>query len=192
MAAWFKGLRSASIPVKVRDPGYHGAVSYLSSSAEAALNRLVEGNSATTQPDALSRLRDIRSLIAELEKDPATLSAVREATAAGASWESVASAAGLKPAAAKWRWQGSDEDIAERHEAGRKRAARPSSVPTDLPGLSVSEAARSLGVTAQAIYLRVSRGSLRAETVELADGRTYKRVFLDEGAGATEPSGDAG
>lgn len=152
---------------------------YLSPASRAALSRVVDGDSAATPPDALSRLRDIRSLLAELEKDPATLEAVREAITGGASWESVADAAGLKPSAAKWRWLGTDEEIAERHEAGRKRAARPSSVPTDLPGLSVSEAASRLGVTAQAIYLRVSRGSLRAETVELADGRKYKRVFLD-------------
>ncbi len=43
-----------------------------------------------------------------------------------------------------------------------------------------SEAAAALGVTAQAIYLRVSRGQLRAETVTLDDGRSYKRVFPDE------------
>lgn len=162
-------------------------MSYLSPASRAALSRVVEGDNAATPPDALNRLRDIRSLIAELEKDAATLAAVREAIEAGSSWESVAEAAGLKPSAAKWRWLGTDEDIAERHEAGRKRAARPSSVPTDLPGLSVSEAAKHLGVTAQAIYLRVSRGSLRAETVELADGRKYKRVFLDNtDAGASQ------
>jgi hypothetical protein len=43
--------------------------------------------------------------------------------------------------------------------------------------MSVAEAAKHLGVTAQAIYLRVTRGSLRAETVTLPDGRSYKRVF---------------
>ena len=53
-------------------------------------------------------------------------------------------------------------------------------MPKDLPGLSVSEAAKKLGVSAQAIYLRITRGTLRAETVTLADGRTYKRVFPDE------------
>lgn len=159
---------------------------YLSPASRAALSRVADGDSSETRPDALSRLRDIRSLSAELDKDSATLEAVREAIAAGASWESVAAAAGLGVSAAKWRWLGTDDEIAERHEAGRKRAARPSSVPTDLPGLSVSDAAKRLGVTAQAIYLRVSRGSLRAETVELADGRTYKRVFLDD-----EPAADA-
>ena len=53
-------------------------------------------------------------------------------------------------------------------------------MPTDLPGVSVSEAARRLGVTPQAIYQRVNRGLLEARTVELADGRKYKRVFLPE------------
>ena len=52
-------------------------------------------------------------------------------------------------------------------------------MPTDLPGLSVSEAAAQLGVTAQAIYLKLSRGKLVGRTVELADGRSYKRVFLE-------------
>ena len=185
--ALLKGLRSPSIRVRSLRGKYHGAVPYLSSASRAALTRVAEGDDAKTLPDAVSRLRDIRSLLAELEKDPATLAAVREAVADGATWESVASAAGLKPSAAKWRWLGTDEEIAERHEAGRKRSARPSSVPTDLPGLSVAEAAKQLGVTAQAIYLRVSRGSLRAETVELADGRTYKRVHLEN---ADQRSGD--
>ena len=154
-------------------------MAYLSDETRAALERVVAGDTGEI-PDALTRLRDIRSAVAAFEDDPATLTAVRDAVASGSSWDDIASAAGLKPAAAKWRWQGSDEEIAARHEAGRKRAARPSSVPTGLPGLSVAEAAKKLGVTPQAIYLKVSRGSLRAETVELADGRKYKRVFPDD------------
>ncbi|SEB71167.1 hypothetical protein SAMN04489806_1575 [Paramicrobacterium humi] len=63
----------------------------------------------------------------------------------------------------------------------RPRSKRPSSKPTDLPGLSVAEAAASLGISPQAVYLRVSRGQLRAENVTLPDGRSYKRVFPDEG-----------
>jgi hypothetical protein len=94
----------------------------------------------------------------------------------------VADAAGLSPAASKWRWQGTDADIEARIAAGRKRSQRPSSVPTDLPGLSVAEAARSLGITPQAVYLRVSRGQLRAEIVTIADGRSYKRVFVSDEA----------
>lgn len=151
---------------------------YLSTSTRAALHRVLAGDLDDT--DALQRLRDIRALLDALEHDPATLQAVRDALDGGAGWEAIGAAAGLKPAAAKWRWQGSDAEIAARHEAGRKRSARPSSVPTDLPGLSVSEAAARLGVSAQAVYLRVSRGSLRAETIELPDGRSYKRVFPDE------------
>lgn len=152
---------------------------YLSAETRAALERVIAGDAGEV-PDALARLRDIRSAIAALEEDEATLTAVRDAVASGSSWDDIAHAAGLKPAAAKWRWQGSDEEIATRHEAGRKRAARPSSVPTDLPGLSVAEAAKKLGVTPQAIYLKVSRGTLRAETVELDDGRKYKRVFPED------------
>ena len=68
-----------------------------------------------------------------------------------------------------------------RHEASRRRKReRPSSAPTDLPGLSVAEAAAKFGVTAQAIYQRVNRGLLEARTVELPDGRKYKRVFPEE------------
>lgn len=155
---------------------------YLSDSTRAALQRVLDGDSSEATPDALQRLRDLRALSAALEHDPATLAAVRDAVGAGAGWDDVAAAAGLKPAAAKWRWHGTDAEIAERHEAGRKRSARPSSVPTDLPGLSVAEAAARLGVSAQAVYLRITRGTLRAETVELADGRSYKRVFPDEDA----------
>src|SRR6201999_3887033 len=109
--------------------------------------------------------------------DAATLAAVRAALGAGATWDEVAGAAGLGLAAAKWRWQGPDREDAARHEAGRKRSARPSSVPTDLPGLSVADAAKRLGVTVQAVYLRISRGQLEATTVELPDGRKYKRVL---------------
>jgi hypothetical protein len=127
----------------------------------------------------LDRLAGIRSLFAALEADPATLTAVREAQDAGASWDEIAAAAGLGTAAAKWRWQGTDAEIAARHEAGRKRSARPSSKPADLPGLSVAEAAAQLGISAQGVYQRVSRGLLRAETVSLEDGRMYKRVFLE-------------
>jgi hypothetical protein len=125
-------------------------------------------------------LRDIRTLISELERDPATLHAVRDALADGAGWDQIAEAAGLKPAAAKWRWQGTDAEIAARAEAGRQRSVRPSSVPTGLPGLSVADAAKKLGVTPQAVYLAIGRGKLTAQTVEIADGRSYKRVMLDE------------
>ena len=130
-------------------------------------------------PDPLAQVAAIRAVLAELDADPAALAAVRAALDHGASWSDVAQAAQLSPAASRWRWQGSDDEIAARHEAGRKRSERPSSKPTDLPGLSVADAAKQLGVTAQAIYLRVSRGQLRAETVTLPDGRSYKRVFLD-------------
>lgn len=128
------------------------------------------------EPD--ERLRGIRSLVAALEAEPAVLAAVREAVADGIGWEDIADAAGLSPSAAKYRWAGDDATIAERQEASRRRKRdRPSSVPTDLPGLSVAEAAKQLGVTPQAIYQRVNRGQLEARTVELPDGRKYKRVF---------------
>jgi len=146
---------------------------YLSPESEAAIAAVASASAP------LERLAAVRAAIAALEADPATLQAVRDARADGADWAAVAEAAGLGAAAAKWRWQGTDAEIAARAEAGRKRSTRPSSVPTDLPGMSVADAARSLGVSAQAIYLRVSRGQLRAETVELPDGRKYKRVFPD-------------
>jgi hypothetical protein len=152
---------------------------FLSEPARAALTRLSEAEAAKPVPEAITRLSGIRSLMEALEADPATLDAVRDALADGATWEAIATAAGLKPAAAKWRWQGSDAEIAERHEAGRRRSTRPSSVPADLPGLSVADAANKIGVSAQAIYLRISRGHLRSETIELPDGRRYKRVFLE-------------
>ncbi|PWB95968.1 hypothetical protein [Homoserinimonas hongtaonis] len=155
-------------------------MNYLSPETRAAIERLIAADDSASTPDALERLASIRSARAALEADPATLAAVRDAVSAGRSWDEISAAAGLKPAAAKWRWQGSDEEIAERLEAGRKRSARPSSVPTGLPGLSVADAAKALGVTPQAVYLRVSRGGLRAEVVTLADGRSYKRVFLDD------------
>jgi hypothetical protein len=144
----------------------------ISPETRGTLKRLLADDGATP----LELLRDLRAARAALDDDPATLAAVR---ASNADWAEIAQAAGIKPAAAKWRWQGTDEEIAARHEAGRKRSARPSSVPTDLPGLSVVDAAKRLGVTVQAVYLRISRGQLRSETVTLEDGRSYKRVLLD-------------
>jgi len=154
---------------------------FLSADSARALAALAELEQATDAAP-LARLRGIRDLAAALEADPAALAAVRAALADGATWEDVADAASLSPSAAKYRWAGDDGEIAERHEASRRRKReRPSSVPTDLPGLSVAEAAARFGVTAQAIYQRVNRGLLEARTVELPDGRKYKRVFPDEG-----------
>ncbi|WP_166784014.1 hypothetical protein [Cryobacterium suzukii] len=157
--------------------------SFLAPTTAAALERLLALHlDAGGSP--LDRLRAIRSLQTALDQDPATLVAVRAALAADTSWEQVADATGLKPPAAKWRWGGTDDEISARLEAGRKRSVRPSSVPTDLPGLSVAEAAAERGVSAQAIYLQVRRGTLISRTVTLPDGRSYKRVFP---AGTTDP-----
>lgn len=170
-------------------------MSFLSAEAARALAELMAldalsgagpdaaGSAGHDEADAspLERLRGIRSLITALEADPASLVSVREALDAGRTWDEIAEAAGLSPSAAKYRWAGHDDEIVKRHEASRRRKReRPSSVPTDLPGLSVAEAAAKLGVTPQAIYQRVTRGQLEAQTVELPDGRTYKRVFLPE------------
>ncbi|PXA67772.1 hypothetical protein [Cryobacterium arcticum] len=150
---------------------------FLSPDSAAALARLtdVDGD-ASAAP--VERLRAIRVLLRDLDADPAALASVRAALADGVNWPEIADAAGLKPTAAKWRWAGTDAEIAARLDAGRKRSTRPSSVPTDLPGHSVTEAAALLGVTAQAVYQQVTRGRLISRTVELADGRSYKRVFL--------------
>ncbi|WP_308799189.1 hypothetical protein [Agromyces silvae] len=172
---------------------------FLSAESAAALARLVElqsgaDGSRERVPDGpadassaraadaspLDRLRGIRDLVTALEADPAALDAVREAVDAGVGWDEVADAAGLSASAAKYRWAGDDTAIAERQEASRRRKRdRPSSRPTDLPGLSVAEAAKQLGITPQAVYQRVTRGQLEARTVELPDGRSYKRVFPD-------------
>jgi hypothetical protein len=146
-------------------------VTYLDPSTQDAMS------AAQNATDPLERLAGIRNLIAALDSDPASLTAVREAQDAGAGWDEIGSAAGLGATAAKWRWQGSDAEIAARHEAGRKRSARPSSKPADLPGMSVSEAAKHLEISVQGVYQRVARGLLRSETVVREDGRSYKRVF---------------
>ncbi|MBC7723940.1 MAG: hypothetical protein H7146_04205 [Burkholderiaceae bacterium] len=153
---------------------------FLSEPAREALRRLAEDDAAGESREPLTLLRDIRSLIAELEAEPAILKSVRDARAVGTGWDEIAAAALLGPPAAKWRWQGTDVEIAARHAAGRKRATRASSVPQDLPGYSVTDAAEKLGVTVQAIYLRVTRGKLSSRTIELPDGRKYKRVFLED------------
>ena len=150
---------------------------FLSAETAAALARLAALD-ADEAAAPLERMRAIRAVLLHLDADPAALVSVRTALAAGEGWPEIASAAGLKPTAAKWRWQGTDAEIAARQSAGRKRSIRPSSVPTDLPGHSVAEAAARLGVSPQAVYLQVSRGKLESRTVELPDGRSYKRVFL--------------
>lgn len=150
---------------------------FLADNTRAAVERVLALDDVTEQT-GLEQLAALRGLITALEADPASLAAVRGAEESGASWEQVGAAAGLSPAAAKARWQGSDDEIAERQQASRKRSVRPSAKPVDLPGLSVAEAAEKLGVSVQAIYLRVTRGQLDAQTVELPDGRKYKRVFL--------------
>ena len=146
-------------------------MTYLESSTQDAMRATHEASSP------LERLAGIRNLIAALENDPASLTAVRAALDAGAGWDEIAAAAQLSPAAAKWRWHGSDSEIAARHEAGRKRSARPSSRPADLPGMSVADAAKHLEISVQGVYQRIARGHLRSETVVLDDGRSYKRVF---------------
>lgn len=163
---------------------------FLSEAARTALLRLVADDAGEEAPEGLTRLRDIRAVLGALETDDATLAAVREAISTGSSWQAIAEAAGLGPAAAKWRWQGGDDEIAARHAAGRARSARPSSVPTDLPGLSVTQMAEKLGVSPQAIYQRITRGLLTAMTVELPDGRRYKRVVDEPGPGP-EPGEDS-
>jgi transposase-like protein len=156
-------------------------VGFLSDDSGRALARLTALEAGETDAAPLERLRGIRSLVTALEADTAGLAAVREALDAGATWDEVADAAGLSSSAAKYRWAGDDDAIATRQDASRKRKReRPSSVPTDLPGESVSEAAKRLGVTPQAIYQRVNRGLLEARTVELPDGRRYKRVFVPD------------
>jgi len=159
---------------------------FLNGETRAALDALAALDSGTAQSgrtDAsppLERVRAVRRALRALEAEPALLAAVREARDDGVDWSQLAEAAGLSEGAAKQRWAGDDAEIADRREASRRRKrARPSSRPTELPGLSVAEAAAKLGVTPQAIYLRVSRGQLEARTVELPDGRKYKRVFPD-------------
>lgn len=152
---------------------------FLSPPTRAALERLLALDAEDAAAGSLERLTALRETASALEAEPSLLAVARAALHAGATWTAVAEAARLSPAAARWRWQGSDAEIAARFEAGRKRSERPSTKPSDLPGLSVAEAARQLGVTAQAIYLRISRGQLRAETVTVPDGRSYKRVFLE-------------
>ena len=154
-------------------------MTFLSAQTRAAVERLLALDTSSSESAPLDRLAALRALVMAVDADPAALGAVRDALEVGTGWAEIAESAQLSPAASRWRWQGNDAEIAARHAAGRKRSERPSSKPGDLPGLSVADAARQLGVTAQAIYLRVSRGHLRAETITLPDGRSYKRVFID-------------
>lgn len=152
-------------------------MAFLSADTVAALEALRELQQASDAAP-LERVRGIRTLELALQAEVALLPAVREAIEAGASWDEIGDAAVLSAPAAKHRWSGDDATILERHEQSRRRKReRPSSVPTDLPGLSVGEAAKRAGLTPNAIYQRINRGLLEARTIELPDGRRYKRVF---------------
>lgn len=151
---------------------------FLSVESRNALETLATLENGDNETRPLERLSALRALQQALENDPAVLAGVRSALETGSSWNEISAVSGLLPAAARWRWRGTDDEIFARHEAGRKRSARPSNSPKDLPGMSVADAARSLGVTAQAIYLRITRGTLEVTTIVLDDGRSYKRVML--------------
>ena len=139
--------------------------------SEGTRRLLAEVAAADGATSPLDIVRGIRSLVVALESDDATLAAVRAAVSGGATWDEVARAAGLGLAAAKWRWQGTDNEIAERHEAGRK-AFRPAEQRADRP-------ARTLGGGCREAARRHGPGGLPPNQPGPAgghDGRTRRRA----------------
>ncbi len=126
--------------------------------------------------------RDVRAIAERYEAAARALAAVEDEYAAtllaanrdGLTWEEVARAAGLRTAnqarARAERAMGVTEVSPSRRRAGARNA------PVELPGVSVAEAARRLGVARSTVYDRIDRGELATTPDHL--GRT--RVLLPD------------
>lgn len=112
------------------------------------------------------------------EASAALARAMYDAHKSGHTWSEIASGAGLaSPHTARTRTRQvldpSELTPSERWRQERGLAPRPKTAP---PGVSISEAARRLGVTRNTVYARIRNGKLRTATDEA--GRP--RVLLDD------------
>ncbi|TFD67980.1 helix-turn-helix transcriptional regulator [Cryobacterium ruanii] len=127
------------------------------------------------QQEALHRLARLQLLLAIEARNLAEALVGR-----GLTWEQIAKLAGLESAGeAQGRWSPKQAAEVSRQSRARRNSettkkpgartakkTRPGFKPADLPGVSVPDAARILGVSTSTIYARVARGEL--DVVEIS------------------------
>ncbi|RYC10551.1 excisionase family DNA-binding protein [Nocardioides zhouii] len=138
-------------------------------------------------PDARDKLSRVSAEAAELvevenrhrSQAAALAQAMYEASKAGHTWGEIARAAGLaSPKTARSRAERA-MDAADLSPSVRWRHAHGDAVPRpapESPGISVTEAARRLGITRNTVYAWINNGKL--QSAEDHAGRP--RVLLDE------------
>jgi len=123
-----------------------------------------------------------RAQLAETQRLSVLIDVIEAARAENRSWPEIADTLGMSEGQAKWLIQRESTPAALAREVGEmpRTAARPGRG----PGMGVSEAARTLGVTRRTVYLWVEEGRLRSTKNEL--GKT--RILLDVEAGSSNES----
>lgn len=133
--------------------------------------------------DALAALRKVReqqdAVRAKLaDLDVVELEAAHAAKAAGASWRELALAAGLGGLTAAQR-RYAPASISERRESvAASKVPGAKAAPDNLPGVSLAEAAKRLGITESQVRTRADRGEVKTVTATYR-GREVRRVVLD-------------
>lgn len=140
---------------------------------EVALNALAPGSG-----DRLARVTAARDAARALE-EVGLYRSVAEAREHGATWAQVGEALGVTGAAAAARFGGSVKEREERAAASRERAAERNRVAseaigatprTDLPGMSLAEAAEQLD-------LKVGTFRRRVEVARAADSSAFRSAI---------------
>lgn len=114
----------------------------------------------TTTAEKASKLRDLDAEIEQTRKDLGK--AVLDAREAGYVWIEIQKATHQSRAQLEWaiaRYRGVDTKARPRRTVKNLRDSG--------PGMSVSEAARVLGISRQGVYLRIAQGKLRTATNEV-------------------------
>lgn len=130
---------------------------------------------------AIAAVKERAAQVALHEAEAEVSDALEAAREFEVPWTRLSDLTGLTMGQLQWRWHRDDPAHADTKEARREERAknpraRAATRPGRGPGLSVSDAARQLGVTRRTIYLRIERGELEATKNEL--GQT--RVLLED------------
>ena len=115
---------------------------------------------AVNLSNQLEALHQIAVIEAQLNTEKASL--VEQLRARGLPWDAIAGAANLPSARiARSRWDTSEtERDALRRDATARARFRPRLKPSDLPGISVPDAALALDISTSTVYARSKRGEL--------------------------------
>jgi excisionase family DNA binding protein len=113
---------------------------------------------------AAMKERAARAILVEAEQE--MLEAIEAARERSIPWARLKELTGLTTGQLQWRWNRDEpgNDLSLPRPRAPRRTGRG-------PGLSVTDAARQLGVTRRTIYLRVEAGKLRSTTNELGQTR---------------------